>query len=115
MLRQGPNVPADVLDGSPAPLRHQHWHRDYPHALGRPMRAGYLHMLCCAPPARPLLSDLRVSPFARADLTDVDDTTPCMSISPEPVSGPILPPEEQIATRGIVDLVFLVSTGSFAG
>ena len=53
MLRQGPNVPADVLDGSPAPLRHQHWHRDYPHALDRPMRAGYLHMLCCAPPARP--------------------------------------------------------------
>ena len=41
-----------------------------------------------------------------------------MSISPEPVSGPILPPEEQIATRGIVDLVgpagsvFLVSTPS---
>ena len=36
-----------------------------------------------------------------------------MSISPEPVSGPILPPEEQIATRGIVDLVFLVSTVFF--
>ena len=79
------------------------------------------HALLCAPSPPALLSDLRVSPFARADLTDVDDTTPCMSISPEPVSGPILPPEEQIATRGIVDLVgpagsvFLVSTGSFAG
>ena len=42
-----------------------------------------------------------------------------MSISPEPVTGPILPPEEQIAARGIVDLVgpagsvFLVSTASF--
>ena len=49
----------------------------------------------------------------------MDDTTPCMSISPEPVTGPILPPEEQIAARGIVDLVgpagsvFLVSTASF--
>ena len=64
---------------------HQNWHRDYAHALDRPMRAGYLHMLLY--------------------LTDVDECSPCMSISPEPVAGPILPLAAQLAQREYVDLL----------
>ncbi len=36
-------------------------------------------------------------------LTDVDETTHCFSISPEPAAGPTLPPQEHLERGGILD------------
>jgi len=66
-------------EASPRP---DHWHRDRPHWLDHPLHLDFPQVIYY--------------------LTDVDETTHCFSISPEPADGEILEPEEQIARRGVV-------------
>ena len=56
--------------------------------MSRQRRAGYLHLLLY--------------------LTDVDERSPCMSVSPEPCDGPILPVEEQLAQLAVGETVILL-------
>ncbi|MBT5876702.1 MAG: hypothetical protein HOH43_24975 [Candidatus Latescibacteria bacterium] len=62
----------------------QKWHRDAPHALSHPLRAGWIHLLIY--------------------LSDVDDNTHCFSISPEACDDPILDQDAQLAQKGAVDI-----------
>ena len=64
---------------------HLRWHRDRPHWLQHPLRMDYLQLMVY--------------------LTDVDESTHCISFSPESVDGPILENEKaQLARGGVYDL-----------
>lgn len=63
---------------------HQGWHRDHPHADLRRHRTGYYTLMLY--------------------LSDVDETTPCFSISPEGSADDILPGPQQLAERGFQDM-----------
>ena len=64
---------------------HQGWHRDKPHWPEHPMRMDYIQLMVY--------------------LTDVDDSTHCISFSPESADDPILEDKEaQLARGGVYDL-----------
>ena len=63
---------------------HQEWHRDHPHAERRRHRTGYFTLMLY--------------------LSDVDEHTPCFSISPEASDDKLLPAPQQLAARGFQDL-----------
>lgn len=58
------------------------WHRDRRHWLDHPLHLDYPQVIYY--------------------LNDVDETTHCFTISPEPADGEILDPAEQVEQRGIV-------------
>jgi hypothetical protein len=58
------------------------WHRDVGHWQEHPLFLDYPQLIVY--------------------LTDVDETTHCFTISPEPAGGPILDQEEQLRHRGVV-------------
>ena len=64
---------------------HRKWHRDRPHWPQHPLRMDYIQLMVY--------------------LTDVDESTHCISFSPESVDEPILGDEQaQLARGGIYDL-----------
>ena len=64
---------------------HQQWHRDKAHADDHPLRLDYLQMMVY--------------------LSDVDESTHCISFSPEHVAEQVIrDPEQQRAARGEYDL-----------
>ncbi|MBI4552530.1 MAG: phytanoyl-CoA dioxygenase family protein [Candidatus Latescibacteria bacterium] len=58
------------------------WHRDRPHWRDHPLHLDYPQVIYY--------------------LNDVDETTHCFTISPEPADGNILDPPEQVERRGVV-------------
>ena len=71
----------------------QRWHRDTPHALHRPHRCGFVHLMLY--------------------LSDVDSSSPCWSISPESSDEPVLSTEEQLQRGGVYDLHGPAGTAAF--
>ena len=69
-----------AFDGEPF----QHWHRDRPRWDEHPLCMDYIQLMLY--------------------LSDVDETTHCFSISPEPAAAPQHDKEKQLAAGGIVDL-----------
>ncbi len=64
---------------------HRRWHRDRPHWPQHPLRMDYLQLMVY--------------------LTNVDESTHCISFSPESVDEPILEEEKaQLARGGVYDL-----------
>ena len=64
---------------------HQGWHRDKPHRPDHPLRMDYIQLMVY--------------------LTDVDESTHCISFSPESVDHPVLKDQEaQLARGGVYDL-----------
>ena len=64
---------------------HEAWHRDRPHRLDHPLRLDYVQMIVY--------------------LSDVDETTHCLSVSPEAIGDPILDTKRQLARGGRVAIV----------
>lgn len=65
---------------------HRSWHRDRPHWAEQPLRMDYMQLMVY--------------------LTDVDESTHCISFSPESVEEPVLQDEEaQLARGGVHDLL----------
>jgi hypothetical protein len=81
-LMEGPPALAEVSLRYMAPggSRHQDWHRDHPHAERRRHRCGYFVLMLY--------------------LTDVNDESPCLSVSPESAQEPALPAPEQLRRVG---------------
>jgi hypothetical protein len=71
----------------------QRWHRDTPHALRRPHRCGFVHLMLY--------------------LSDVDGSSPCWSISPEASNEPVLNTPEQLKRGGVYDLHGPAGTAAF--
>jgi hypothetical protein len=69
-----------AFDGSQV----QDWHRDHPHLLVHRYRVDHLQLMLY--------------------LTDVDETSHCLTISPEAADDEILEPADQLARRGSTDL-----------
>jgi ectoine hydroxylase-related dioxygenase (phytanoyl-CoA dioxygenase family) len=69
-----------AYDGEPF----QNWHRDRPRWDEHPFRMDYIQLMLY--------------------LSDVDETTHCFSISPEPADAPQREKQEQLAAGDIVDL-----------
>lgn len=63
---------------------HQEWHRDRAHHTEHPLRLDYIQLMVY--------------------LTDVDDNTHCISMSPESVDEPVLRDNAKQLERGIFDL-----------
>ena len=63
---------------------HQEWHRDRAHHTEHPLRLDYIQLMVY--------------------LTDVDDNTHCISMSPESVDEPVLRDSAKQLERGIFDL-----------
>ena len=64
---------------------HRAWHRDRPHWVDHPLRCDYLQLIVY--------------------LSDVDETTHCLSLSPESVEEAVLDDNEsQLARGGVVDV-----------
>ncbi len=65
---------------------HRSWHRDRPHWPEHPLKMDYIQSMVY--------------------LTEVDESTHCFSISPEPIDQQVIEDKEaQIAERGIVDIL----------
>ena len=64
---------------------HRSWHRDRPHWMQHPLRMDYIQLMVY--------------------LTDVDESTHCISFSPESIDEPILEDQQaQLACGGVYDL-----------
>lgn len=61
-----------------------HWHRDRPHWPEHPLHLDFPQLIYY--------------------LTDVDETTHCLSVSPEPADGEVLELEEQLQRRGVLNV-----------
>ncbi len=73
-----------TIDGPHKEIHHE-WHRDRPHAMDHPLRAGHLQAMIL--------------------LSDVTEKTHCFSISPESVDEPVLQDNDaQLAHRGYRNL-----------
>lgn len=79
--------------GPQAEREMRRWHRDAPHALHRPRRCGFVHLMLY--------------------LSDVDHRSPCWSISPEGASEEVLGTEEQLQRGGTYDLEGPAGTAAF--